>query len=79
MAAYLAGALRPKAKFASVIGSYGWGGNTVSQVTDLLASFKPELLPPVLTRGFPKEADFEAVEGLARLIAEKHDLLGLRG
>ena len=30
-AAVLANALRPKAKYASVIGSYGWGGKAVKQ------------------------------------------------
>lgn len=72
MAAYLAGALRPKVKFASVIGSYGWGGNAVNQITDLLVALKPEILPPVQSRGFPKDADFQAVDDLAKLIAEKH-------
>jgi flavorubredoxin len=27
--AFLANALRPKTKFLSIIGSYGWGGKTV--------------------------------------------------
>ncbi|MDO8672200.1 MAG: FprA family A-type flavoprotein, partial [Dehalococcoidia bacterium] len=36
-AAFLANALRPKVKFASIIGSYGWGGKTVEQITGLIS------------------------------------------
>ena len=35
-ATYLANALRPKAKFASIIGSYGWGGKMVEQITGMI-------------------------------------------
>ena len=31
-AAFLANALRPKLKFASIIGSYGWGSKAVEQI-----------------------------------------------
>jgi flavorubredoxin len=60
-----------------VIGSYGWGGNSVNQLTDLLAGLKPEMLPPVLTKGHPKDSDFLAVEDLARTIAARHREAGL--
>lgn len=71
-AAFLANALRPKLKFASIIGSYGWGGRTVDQLKEMLASLKVEILDPVLSRGFPKQADFIALDYLAATIAEKH-------
>jgi flavorubredoxin len=76
-AAYLANALRPRIRYAAVIGSYGWGGNSVNQLGELLAGLKPEWLPPVMTKGHPKEADFLAVEELARTIAAKHREAGL--
>jgi flavorubredoxin len=71
-AAYLANTLRPKCKFASVIGSYGWGGKTVEQITGLMSNLKVEMLPPVLCKGFPQQADFDALDKLAATIAEKH-------
>ncbi|MDA8219681.1 MAG: hypothetical protein M0Z94_18950, partial [Dehalococcoidales bacterium] len=75
-AAFLANALRPKARFASVIGSYGWGGKTVEQLAALMGNLKPELLPPVLVKGLPTKADYAGLDGLADTIAEKHANLG---
>ncbi len=71
-AAHLANALRPKLKFASVIGSYGWNSRAVEQIAGLIPDLKVELLDPVLCKGFPREADFEALDALATTIAEKH-------
>lgn len=71
-AAYLMGALRPKTKFATVIGSYGWGGRTVEKVAALIGDLGLELLPPVLAQGLPSEADYIALDNLAQAIAEKH-------
>ena len=71
-AALLANALRPKLRFASVIGSYSWGGKTVEQLAGLISSLKVEILEPVLGKGFPKEAEFKALEELADTIAQKH-------
>ena len=39
-AAYLANALRPKLKFVSVMGSYGWGGRMLDQITRYDWQFK---------------------------------------
>jgi len=71
-AVLLANALRPNLKFASIIGSYGWGGRTVEQLTGMIPNLKVELLDPVLVKGFPKEADFRALDNLADTIAQKH-------
>jgi len=71
-ACILANALRPKAKFASVIGSYGWGGKMVEQITGLLANLKVEIIEPVIARGSPKDSDFTALDNLAEKIAAKH-------
>ncbi len=71
-AAFLANALRPKLKFASIIGSYGWGGRVVEQLTGILPNLKVELLAPVLIKGFPKEADFKALDNLSATIAHRH-------
>ena len=74
-ATYLANALRPKAKFATVIGSYGWGGQMVKKLTAMLPNLKVELLEPVIVRGAPQAGDFAALEQLADTIAEKHAAL----
>ena len=71
-AAFLTNALKPKLKFASIIGSYSWGGRTVQQLTEMIPKLKVELLEPVLSEGLPKEADFKALDNLAETIAQKH-------
>ena len=71
-ATYLASALRPKAKFASVIGSYGWGGKMVDQISGMLTNLKAEMLQPVLVKGYPREEDFKALNRLADEILNKH-------
>jgi flavorubredoxin len=71
-AAFLANAIRPNLKFASIIGSYGWGGKTVEQLTALMPNLKVDLLEPVLIKGYPREADFKALDNLAEAIARKH-------
>jgi len=71
-AAILANALRPNLKFISIIGSYGWGGKAVEQLAAMIPNLKVEVLQPVLSKGFPMEADFRALDNLAATIAEKH-------
>ncbi|MDH4238350.1 MAG: FprA family A-type flavoprotein [Phycisphaerae bacterium] len=76
-AAILANALRPKTKFASIIGSYGWGGRMVEQLTGLLSNLKVELLEPVAAKGCPKDDDFTALDKLADQILARHKELGI--
>jgi len=71
-AAYLTNALRPKLKFASIIGSYGWGGRMIEQITGMLSNLDVELLKPVIIKGYPKEKDFKALDKLADDILNKH-------
>ncbi len=66
-------ALKPKTKFASVIGSYGWGGRTVEIIKANLINLKLEFLTPVLIKGFPKEDNFLSLEKLAEEIYLKHN------
>jgi flavorubredoxin len=72
-ATFLANALRPKLRFVSIIGSYGWGSRTVEQLSGMIPNLKVELLEPVLAKGFPAEADFRALDNLAETIAQKHE------
>jgi flavorubredoxin len=76
-AAFLTNALRPKAKFASIIGSYGWAGKTVEQLTGLMTNLSVEIIEPVLAKGDPKEDDFIALERLADNILAKHKEAGI--
>ncbi len=76
-AAILANALRPKTKFTSIIGSYGWGGKMVEQIAGLIPNLKVEILEPVVAKGYPKEDDFTALDKLADGILTKHKELGI--
>lgn len=76
-AALLTNALRPKTKFASIIGSYGWGSKMVEQITSLIPNLKVELIAPVMCKGLPRDDTFEALDKLADQILEKHKSLGI--
>ena len=76
--AYLANALRPKAKFVSIIGSYGWGGKTVEILAGMISNLKAEIIEPVLSKGFPSESDYKALEKLAVEIEKKHKEQGFK-
>ena len=76
-ATFLANALKPKAKFLSIVGSYGWGGKTVETLAGMIPNLAVEVLDPVLCKGVPSDTDFEAVDRLAAKIAEKHKEHGL--
>jgi len=71
-AAFLANALRPRLQFISIIGSYGWGSRAVEQLKGMIPNLKVEVLDPVISRGFPKDSDFRALDNLAEAIAQKH-------
>jgi len=71
-AAFLVNALRPNLKFASIIGSYGWGSRAVEQITASLNNLKVEVLDPVYIKGHPKEDDLKALDQLAEKIYLKH-------
>jgi flavorubredoxin len=71
-AAYLCNALRPKLRYASIIGSYGWGGKTVDYIKNMLTNLKVEILEPVMVKGLPRVEDLKVIDRLADQIAEKH-------
>ncbi len=71
-AVYLANALRPKLRYASVIGSYGWGGKMLEDISAMVGNLKVEILSPVIIKGYPKEEDYNSLIKLAGEIAEKH-------
>jgi flavorubredoxin len=71
-ATYLANVLKPKVRFASVIGSYGWGGKTVDIIVKMLDHIKVEIIEPVMVKGLPDETTFLALNRLADEILKKH-------
>ena len=70
--AFLANALRPKAQYVSIVGSYGWGGKTVETLAGMIPQLKVEVLEPVLCKGAPTLDAFAALDRLAESIAMKH-------
>ena len=74
-AAYLVRLLRPKAKYLSVIGSYGWGTNAVNYLAEMLSPLGAEVLEPVYIKGLPDEAAITALHKLADSIEERHKTL----
>jgi flavorubredoxin len=76
-AAILANALRPKTRFASIVGSYGWAGKTVEQLTGLLSNLKVELIDPVMVKGLARDEDYLALDNLADQILARHKKAGI--
>jgi flavorubredoxin len=71
-AAFLINALRPKTRFAALLGSYGWGGKLAEGLKGMLPNLKAEWLPDVIVKGYPREADLAAIDSLAETIAARH-------
>jgi flavorubredoxin len=76
-ATYLVKLLKPKARACGIIGSYGWGGKTVKEITGILQGLPVELLDPVLVKGLPGPEDLRGLDSLADRIAEKHRGYGI--
>ncbi|MFW6230029.1 MAG: FprA family A-type flavoprotein [Halanaerobium sp.] len=71
-AAYLANVLKPKTRYASIIGSYGWAGRMTDKLLDLMPNLKVDLYDPVVAKGHGAEEDYGEID---RLVAEiKADL-----
>lgn len=73
----LANALKPKTKFVSFLGSYGWGGKLFETLGSLFTSIKPEVIEPVLIKGKLKEGDYKKLDELIASVTEKHKSAGL--
>ncbi len=73
--AYLMNQLKPKTRFVGILGSFGWGNKMVEHLQGNLSSVKAEILPPVLSKGHPREDTWQAIRELADTIARKHQEL----
>ncbi len=76
-AAFLANALRPKLKFVSMVGSFGWGGKMIEDIQKTIPNLKAQVLEPVLVKGKPDAQAFSALDRLAQDIAAKHRELNI--
>ncbi|MBE0636005.1 FprA family A-type flavoprotein [Candidatus Bipolaricaulota bacterium] len=72
LAAYLTAALRPKLKYAAVIGSYGWAGKAAEKTMDLCGTLKAEWMEPIFTKGLPSQETYKELDKLADEIAARH-------
>ncbi len=70
-AASLAKALRPPAKYAALVSSYGWGPMAGRTITEALKGTGIEMLGTVEVKARPKKDDLEKIGALASIIAEK--------
>jgi len=76
-AAHLANLLRPKVKYAAIIGSYGWSSKAIEQITELIPKLKIEVLGTVLQKGYPTAETFGQLDNLAVAVAKAHREDGL--
>ena len=74
-AAYLVNAIKPKFRYYSIIGSYGWGGQLEGTIEKMFTLIKPEKLDYVIIKGQARQADYEKIDELAKTIIEKHQSL----
>lgn len=74
-ATHLANALRPKLRYAAIIGSYGWSTKAVEQIAALIPNLKVDVLGTVLCKGLPDAEAFVALDALVERICEKHAAL----
>ena len=71
-AAYLANVLKPKTRYASIIGSYGWAGRMTDKLLDLMPNLKVDLYDPVVAKGHGADEDYQEIDRLVEEI--KNDL-----
>lgn len=70
-AALIANAVRPKTRFMTLIGSYGWGTQVEKTLNGLTGQIKAERLPSVLVKGLPTQEDLERLDALSIDLSEK--------
>ncbi len=74
--AYITSVLKPKAKFAALVGSYGWGGKLFDLISQILNPLRLDIVSePLLVKGKPKAEDFAKLDEIVNAISEKHNSL----
>jgi flavorubredoxin len=70
-AAYLVNALKPKTRYAGIIGSYGWGNDAMqNSLAKMLTNLAVEWFEPVVAGGVPKAESLAQLDRLAEQIAQ---------
>ncbi|MBR3889230.1 FprA family A-type flavoprotein [bacterium] len=75
--AYIASVLKPKARFASLVGSFGWGGKLFDLLADILSKLRLDIIEPVQIKGCLTEDDYKKLDDMVESIVEKHKSVGL--
>jgi flavorubredoxin len=70
-ATYLVKALKPPAKYAVVLSSYGWGGGAIKHVQEVLGPTKMEITGAIEINGPPTENDIGRITELGKTLAAK--------
>jgi flavorubredoxin len=70
-ATYLVKALRPPAKYAVVLSSYGWGGGAVKHAQEVLGQSNLELVGAMEINGPPSEENIKQIIDLGKTLADK--------
>lgn len=73
-AAILTNALHPKAKYAAVIGSFGWEGNLPEIIQSMLPRLDATFFEPVMVKGLPREAALAELDRLVDDIVKAHEV-----
>jgi flavorubredoxin len=63
--------LRPPAKYAAAVSSYGWGGGAIKQAGEILGGTKIEIVGAHEVKGPPSAEDLEKVKEIGRTLAAK--------
>ena len=69
--AYLMNLIKPKMKYFSILGSYGWGGRLTETIDSLIPMVRAEKLEYIVIKGKPTEDDLKRVDALADELVEK--------
>jgi len=70
-ATYLVKALKPPAKYAAVLSSYGWGGGAIKHVQETLGPTKMEIVGALEINGPPTESDIDKIVDIGKTLAIK--------
>jgi flavorubredoxin len=70
-ASYLAKALKPPARLAAVVSSYGWGGGAVKQIAETVGPLGMEVVGAVDINGPPSENDIKQIVELGKKLANR--------
>ena len=73
--AYLINLIKPKMKYFSILGSYGWGGRLTETIDSLIPMVKAEKLDYIVVKGKPTSDDLDKVDKLADELIEKMNAL----